>query len=260
MSSDEPSGAGSCIDRRGNLRRLPRAALRLLREEVQTRPLPSKLTGFSVQLAVDVGRLLVLGALRAPSRLYPDRWSFLDGAVRQASREGLWLEFGVYRGASINYIARRSEANVFGFDSFEGLPSGWTRDLQRGAFSSEGAVPAVEPNVTLVKGWFEESLPPFLKEIGPRPVAFLHIDSDLYSSAKFVLHQLASRIRAGTVIVFDEFCGPILNDEERAFREAAQLFRWRFRLIGCSLRSRVALQIISIVRESDSGGRPSVKN
>ena len=36
-------------------------------------------------------------------------------------------------------------------------------------------------------------------------MAFVHIDADLYSSADFVLRRLESRLRPGTVIVFDEF-------------------------------------------------------
>ncbi|MDQ3475291.1 MAG: class I SAM-dependent methyltransferase, partial [Actinomycetota bacterium] len=36
-------------------------------------------------------------------------------------------------------------------------------------------------------------------------MAIAHIDSDLYSSAVFVLQQLRPRMVDGTVIVFDEF-------------------------------------------------------
>ncbi|MDX2381051.1 MAG: hypothetical protein QNM02_14975 [Acidimicrobiia bacterium] len=39
----------------------------------------------------------------------------------------------------------------------------------------------------------------------PAPVAFVHVDSDIYSSAKTVLEQLGPRLRAGSVIVFNEY-------------------------------------------------------
>jgi hypothetical protein len=58
-------------------------------------------------------------------------------------------------------------------------------------------------NVTLVKGMFENSLPRWLSS-NPDSTSFLHIDSDLYSSAKCILDNLNDRIAPGAVIVFDE--------------------------------------------------------
>jgi hypothetical protein len=43
-----------------------------------------------------------------------------------------------------------------------------------------------------------------LKE-NPGQIGFLHIDSDLYSSAKTIFELLSSRLRPGAVIVFDEY-------------------------------------------------------
>ena len=39
----------------------------------------------------------------------------------------------------------------------------------------------------------------------PQDIAFVHIDSDLYSSAKTVLSNLAPCIKPGTIIVFNEY-------------------------------------------------------
>lgn len=64
-------------------------------------------------------------------------------------------------------------------------------------------VPRV-PGAELVPGWFDETLPLFLEE-HPGPVAFLHIDADLYSSARTVLELVGPRLHTGSVIVFDEF-------------------------------------------------------
>ena len=49
-----------------------------------------------------------------------------------------------------------------------------------------------------------ERLPAFLDE-APGPVDFLHVDSDLYSSAKTVLELVGPRLRTGSVVHFDEF-------------------------------------------------------
>ena len=119
--------------------------------------------------------------------------------------DGLYLEFGVRRGATINHIARQIPDNtVYGFDSFEGLPENWSGWMQvKGTFGGEG-IPKVEPNVELVKGWFDQSLPDFLQN-NTKDVAFIHIDSDLYSSAKTILSELTPHIKHGTIVVFNEY-------------------------------------------------------
>jgi len=61
----------------------------------------------------------------------------------------------------------------------------------------------VNNNVELVVGLFQDTLDDFLKE-HEEPVAYLHLDADLYSSTKFVLDKLKKRIVSGTVISFDE--------------------------------------------------------
>jgi hypothetical protein len=58
--------------------------------------------------------------------------------------EGLLLEFGVYKGDSINRLARLMPAgHWYGFDSFKGLPEAWTPAARRGAFNMRGRLPPV---------------------------------------------------------------------------------------------------------------------
>jgi hypothetical protein len=98
----------------------------------------------------------------------------------------------------------RPDWTLHGFDSFEGLPEAWSGyTLTKGAFARE-TTPTVEPNVQLVKGWFDDTLPTFVAE-NPTPVAFVHVDSDIYSSAKTVLEHVGPGLRAGSVIVFNEY-------------------------------------------------------
>ena len=134
-----------------------------------------------------------------------DEFEVLAHAVKHAPDSGLVLEFGVRTGTTINYVAERMPGRALhGFDSFEGLPEDWTGWTQKeGSFGGEG-LPSVADNVTLVHGWFEDSLGPFL-ETNDAPVALIHIDSDLYSSAKTVLDALAPRFRPGSIIVFNEY-------------------------------------------------------
>jgi predicted O-methyltransferase YrrM len=115
-------------------------------------------------------------------------------------------EFGVFKGQSVNWMAAWfPDRTIHGFDSFEGLPEDWIGYNHAAAhFDQKGIVPKVAGNVRIHKGWFHESLPEFLKE-HPGPVAFIHIDCDLYSSTRDALLLLAPRIQPGTIIAFDDY-------------------------------------------------------
>ncbi len=131
-----------------------------------------------------------------------------DIALRHTEVTGHFLEFGVFRGGTISYIAQqRPNVVVHGFDSFEGLPEQWTGfALDRGTFGRSGKLPKVPPNVRLYKGWFEATLPEWIK-VNAGSLAFVHVDCDLYSSTRTIFNELSSRFVAGTVIVFDDYFG-----------------------------------------------------
>ncbi|MCH7687135.1 MAG: class I SAM-dependent methyltransferase [Planctomycetes bacterium] len=143
------------------------------------------------------------------------------------------MEFGVHTGKTINVIAMHTENTVYGFDSFEGLPEDWRQGKLNGRYSTDGNLPDVKPNVELISGWFEETLPQFLEK-HPESVALIHIDCDLYSSTKTVLTHLKKRIVAGTVIVFDElFNYPEYEKHEiKAFYEFLKETNVQFEWIG----------------------------
>lgn len=115
----------------------------------------------------------------------------------------LWLEFGVFSGNSINYISQFTDKKVYGFDSFLGLPEDWRSGFNKGAFNMNGNLPKVNDNVTLISGWFEDTLEIFSKHENNK-VSFIHIDSDIYSSAKYILNTLKNLIDKGCIILFDE--------------------------------------------------------
>jgi len=127
----------------------------------------------------------------------------LRNAVEQCPPKGLALEFGVASGSTLNVMARsRGQRKVFGFDSFEGLPEHWRWGFAEGTFGGD-KVPVVQ-GATIIEGLFQDVLPKFLAD-HPGQLAIAHIDSDLYSSAIYVLEQLRPRMVKGTVIVFDEY-------------------------------------------------------
>lgn len=148
--------------------------------------------------------------------------------------EGLVLEFGVYRGASLRLIAAGLQGAVHGFDSFEGLPEDWTSTQHKGRFSLGGAPPGGLPEqVQLHKGWFSDTLPAFL-EAHPGPVRFLHVDCDIYSSTLTVLDLLAARLVPGSIVVFDEYLNypGWQQHEHRALVEASARHGFGFRYFG----------------------------
>jgi hypothetical protein len=143
------------------------------------------------------------------------------GLSLAAGQEGLALEFGVASGTTLQIIAdARKGENVFGFDSFDGLPETWRSGFPAGAFAVD-AVPDVR-GADLVVGLFEDTLRDFLDD-HPEPVAFMHIDADLYSSAVTVLRDAGPRLRPGSVIVFDEYFNypGWQKHEHRAWRQYA---------------------------------------
>ena len=110
---------------------------------------------------------------------------------------GMALEFGVASGTTLRIIAEaftEREGTVAGFDVFSGLPETWRTGFPVGEFAQE-SIPEV-PGAQLVPGLFEDTLPSFLND-EPGPVAFLHLDADLYSSTKTVLDLLGDRLVPG---------------------------------------------------------------
>ena len=146
--------------------------------------------------------------------------------------DGLIMEFGVAGGSTIKKIANGfPNKTVYGFDSFEGLPEQWRNHYEKGHFACD--VPEVPYNVTLVKGWFEDTLPIFLEE-HEGAAAFIHIDCDLYSSTKTVFDNLKYRIVDGTIILFDEIISYDGYEEHefKAFNEYLKQNDMRYECIG----------------------------
>ncbi|MDA8250890.1 MAG: class I SAM-dependent methyltransferase [Rhodospirillales bacterium] len=163
-----------------------------------------------------------------------DRFELLRFALARAPQDGLVLEFGVEKGASVSCLAGATPRVVHGFDSFRGLPEDWTGTGEaRGAFDLKGKLPKVPGNVRLHVGWFDATLPRFLAE-QEGPVALLHIDCDIYASTRTVLDLLAPRIVPGTVIVFDEYFNyhGWRQHEYRAFQEFLAASGQRYRYLG----------------------------
>jgi len=157
---------------------------------------------------------------------------------------GLVMEMGVATGRTVNHIARElPNTTVFGFDSFEGLNETWNWYIREGHFAQP--VPRVRKNVDLRVGWFEDTLGPFLAEYH-QPIALLHIDSDLYSSARYVLDRTVHRLVPNSIVLFDEYFNyPGWEQHEfRAWQETVKRHKIKYEYIGMVTRhQKVAVRI-----------------
>lgn len=152
-------------------------------------------------------------------RSFPKVQELWEYALNAVNVKGLYLEFGVYSGRSINYFSNyKKDVTFYGFDSFEGLSEDWRTGFPKGIFKCNE--PDVNENVTLIKGYFEDTLLDFVSG-HEEACAFVHIDCDLYSSTKVVFDYLRPKIGSGTVIIFDEYFNypDWQNGEYRAFQE-----------------------------------------
>jgi hypothetical protein len=178
---------------------------------------------------------------------FKTRNELLEYSLGHVAAEGLFLEFGVYKGDSINHIARlKPKRTIYGFDSFGGLPEDWGI-RPKGYFKTE--IPKVLGNVRLVVGLFQDTLERFLEE-HPEKVAFVHMDADVYSATRYVLFALAknSRLQTGTVVQFDElfnYSGWWMDGEYKALLEFAGEFGVSFRYLGYRLENGVGAGAVS---------------
>ena len=160
-------------------------------------------------------------------------------------QDGLILEFGVRHGTSIRQLALFTSNLIYGFDSFEGLPEDWHQESKE-VYSTKGKIPKVPPHVTLIQGWFEETLPLFLEK-REEDIAIINIDCDIYSSTKTVLDLLSPRIKKGTIIIFDEYIGNLHweEDEHKAFMESVSKYQWKYEYLFYSAYTKqVVVKII----------------
>lgn len=148
---------------------------------------------------------------------YEDRYAMYDNVLRHIGPSAIdYLEFGVWKGASIKYWSeknRNPDSSFTGFDTFTGLPEAW--DFRpAGTFDVQGQIPKIDDSrVAFVAGLFQQTLPEFLTGFSSRKRLVLHLDADLYSATMYVLARTHDLIVPGTILMFDEF-----GDVQHEFR------------------------------------------
>lgn len=143
--------------------------------------------------------------------------------IQAAGVEGDYVETGVWQGASASVVATQlvcskhtPQMKAWLYDAWQGMPEtrpeDGTRAAQTVGWGKDGNLPLVlenlkktginiEEGVVIRKGWFNET---FALE-KPEKVAFLHVDSDWYSSVMDTLIAFYDRVPMGGVVVFDDF-------------------------------------------------------
>ncbi|HUA22051.1 MAG TPA: class I SAM-dependent methyltransferase [Bryobacteraceae bacterium] len=173
----------------------------------------------------------------------------LSTALQAVTVDGYYMEFGVYKGGTIRFIAKQTGAGktIHGFDSFRGLEQAWSGN--NWSFDAGGRLPKVPRNVTLHQGRFSETLPGWVEK-NAGPAAFLHIDCDLYESTRSVFENLEDRIVPGTILVFDEYFNyPNWQEHEyKAFQELAGRCRIQYEYLAYA-QCQVAVRITSVGRQ-----------
>ena len=156
-----------------------------------------------------------------------------------------YLEFGVYRGASMRWWVENNHhpgSTFVGFDSFEGLPEDWDT-MPRGTFTANGQIPVIEDSrCSFVKGLFHQTLPAWLAGRDFSRQTVVHLDADLYSSTLAVLTQLLPKLKKSDIVMFDDFHSYL--HEFRAFADATSAYSRRFQALGRAQGwTKVALKV-----------------
>jgi len=173
--------------------------------------------------------------------LLEDKETFWAHAINNIPAKGMLLEFGVFKGTSINFFSSTLRKNkdprtIHGFDSFEGLSEDWVgTHMTKSTFDLQGILPKVNENVNLIKGWLDDTLPPFVKENinSENKIAFIHVDMDTYTPTKVAFENTIDYLQVGTIIVFDELLGYAgwKDGEYKALMEVLAP-RWEYEFIS----------------------------
>lgn len=172
--------------------------------------------------------------------------------VRANGVSGDYLEFGVFKGASLLHAQRQAGTSglegmrCIGFDSFQGLPP---EPEQRLELFYEGQYSCGENQVRrwlsehgadwnrlmLVPGFYDATLTANKKtELGLTQCAVAMLDCDIYSSTKVALTWLDDIIQPGSIVILDDWDAygdgerSWLDGQRRAMKEHEASSSWVF--------------------------------
>ena len=182
-------------------------------------------------------------------KIYSSREKLFEEFIDKTSEIQI-LEFGVFRGNSINFLAKLNsnpKTKIYGFDSFEGLSDEWNYRMfggkKKGHFKVNDIndLEITDTRIKLIKGYFNETLKKNLYLLSNSKKTYIHFDADLYSSTLFCLTSLHGYFKSYTAF-FDEF--PI--SECSALNDYISSYNVEVKYLGKTKDNvRVACEIIS---------------
>jgi Methyltransferase domain len=196
---------------------------------------------------LNVGRWFHDRKLAVPIRC-DDRESLYNHIATLLREPVSYLEFGVLKGSTLRHwtgLLKHADSFLHGFDSFEGLPETWGYFVNKETLNVGGLMPKFnDPRVRLFKGWFNQSLPLYLREFKPNPTLVLHLDADLYSSTIFVLREMKPFLRLGTILIFDEFF-----DREHELKALSEFLQEFPMTVECVAATRALSQVAFRIKQ-----------
>lgn len=162
-----------------------------------------------------------------------DMYQFIKDAELKNDDNVNYLEFGVAYGNTLRWWSNNltsKEAQLYGFDTFEGLPEDWHL-YKKGEMSPGGNYPDIKDSrIVYIKGLFQNTFYSFLKDFQNNKRKVIHLDADLYTSTLFVLTSIAPYLKKNDIIIFDEFGVPL--HEFKAFTEFVDSFYIEYEVIA----------------------------
>jgi O-methyltransferase len=178
-----------------------------------------------VRLGRAIGFLVLYRKYRAYTMASRDSfWRNMVVVDGRRHVRGCIVECGVWRGGMSAGMAEvlGPDREYFLFDSFEGLPPAteldgeyardWQKDTQGATYFDNCRAPiefadqamklSGASSYRLVKGWFENTLPPFEP---PSPIAVLRLDGDWYESTMTALESLFKYLARDGIVILDDY-------------------------------------------------------
>ena len=134
-------------------------------------------------------------------------WNLYIMALQSKSIPGCFVECGVFAGGSAWFLASlKGDKTLHLFDTFEGMPETGERDTlhKKGDFA-DTSLEGVKEVVTQENVVFHKGIIPQTFRGWDEPIAFAHVDVDIYQSVKDCCEYLWPRLSKGGVMVFDDY-------------------------------------------------------
>ena len=185
--------------------------------------------------------------------IFLKKWTLREYGMQKAldnhQENYFYLEFGVFKGASLNFFSRFLKPKnilIYGFDSFKGITEDWLgTQIRKGSMDLKGTIPKTNSNCRIIDGLVEKTLPKFIDENKNLKINFVHMDLDTFSPTNFALKIIKPFLVNNSIIIFDNFYNQAgwQYNEYKALTENFNENEYRFISFGLD-RESAAIQIM----------------